>query len=56
MKVFRSKRIKLLMLASLFAAGIGFGVAQADSPYREGCPPKVGCKYGGQRIGCCLLP
>ena len=54
MKSQSNRHIKHLLFLALFAAGLGFGAAQADSPYREGCPAKVGCDYGGQRIGCCL--
>ena len=53
MKMFRTKRTKLLMLATLFAAGLGFGVAHADGPYAEGCYPKAGCDFGGYEFGCC---
>ncbi|WP_157476510.1 hypothetical protein [Lysobacter sp. Root690] len=49
----RIKRTKLLLLATLFAAGLGFGVAHADRPYAEGCLPKAGCDFGGYEFGCC---
>ncbi|MGH8080527.1 MAG: hypothetical protein ACREP7_08130 [Lysobacter sp.] len=49
-------RIKYLLFAALFAAGLGFGAAQADSPFAPGCAAKPGCLFGGQRVGCCLPP
>jgi len=53
MKTFRSQRFKALALVALFAAGIGFGAAQADTKYAEGCAPKSGCQFGGTRFACC---
>lgn len=53
MKTLRAKRIKLLLLAGLFGAGLGFGVAHADRPHAEGCFPKSGCDFGGHELGCC---
>lgn len=54
MKSQSSRRIKYLLLAALFAAGIGFGAAQADNKYAEGCAPKSGCQFGGTRLACCM--
>lgn len=57
MKLFRTKRLKAAALAALFAVAAGFGAAQADSPYAEGCSAKPGCTFGGERFGgCCVDP
>jgi len=54
MKTFRSTRLKYLAFAALFAASVGFGAAQADNKYAEGCAPKAGCQFGGNRFACCM--
>ena len=50
-------------LATLIVLGaLGFGGAQAMAASAgskcvdpdSGCPCKAGCRYGGQRIGCCV--
>lgn len=56
MKVFSKKRIHATLFLAVFAASLGFGVAQADSPFAAGCAAKPGCHFGGQRVGCCLPP
>ncbi|WP_186442482.1 hypothetical protein [Lysobacter antibioticus] len=54
MTAVRNSRLKRMLLAALFAASIGFGAAQADGPYAEGCSPRAGCLFGGDRHGCCV--
>ena len=54
MKSQSSRRIKYLLFAAVFAASIGFGAAQADNKYAEGCAPKSGCQFGGTRLACCM--
>lgn len=54
MKTPHTKRLRALILAALFAASLGFSAAQADSPYAEGCAPKAGCLFGGNRLACCV--
>lgn len=54
MKAMHSKRLRVWVIAALFAASFGFGAAQADNKYAEGCAPKSGCPYGGTRLACCV--
>ncbi|MGO1069860.1 hypothetical protein [Lysobacter sp. CA199] len=54
MKSQSHRRIKQLLFLALFAAGLGFGAAQADRQYAEGCAPKAGCQFGGSRLACCV--
>ncbi|ALN55504.1 MULTISPECIES: hypothetical protein [Lysobacter] len=51
MKLFRSKRFKLLALSALFAAGLGFGAAQAGAT--QECFPSDNCPHGAWVGGCC---
>ncbi|ALN55505.1 hypothetical protein GLE_0146 [Lysobacter enzymogenes] len=50
----RTRRARALLLAVLFATGIGFGAVHADTKYAEGCALKSGCQFGGTRFGCCV--
>ncbi|UHQ23245.1 hypothetical protein LVB77_00595 [Lysobacter sp. 5GHs7-4] len=52
-----SKRLKAVVFAVAIVGTLGFGAAQAFGTHPDtGCPIKPGCKYGGQRVGCCVLP
>ncbi|MDR6672659.1 hypothetical protein J2Y70_001263 [Xanthomonas translucens] len=60
-----AQRIKGALVALAVIGSLSFGAAQAVSSHSSGskcvnpdtgCPCKPGCQYGGQRIGCCLLP
>ncbi|RNF83724.1 hypothetical protein [Montanilutibacter psychrotolerans] len=58
-----SKRIKVALFALTIAGSFGFGAAQAlntggmSATHPDtGCPLKPGCRYGGGKIGCCVLP
>nr|WP_175429081.1 hypothetical protein [Lysobacter enzymogenes] len=50
----RTRRARALLLAVLFATGIGFGAVHANTKYAEGCALKSGCQFGGTRFGCCV--
>lgn len=54
MKAMHGKRLRVLAITALFAVSFGFGAAQADGKYAEGCAPKSGCQFGGTRFACCV--
>lgn len=64
MKKFTSK-VKSALVAFAIVGCLGFGAAQAVQSNAAGsrctdpdtgCPCKPGCRYGGGRVGCCLIP
>lgn len=52
------KRLRFVLLAVVVTGAFGFGTVQAVGGVNPdtGCPSKPGCRYGGQRVGCCVLP
>lgn len=56
MKAMKHWNNALLALAVVGALGFGAVQAAGGTNPDTGCATKAGCKYGGGRVGCCMLP